>query len=57
MPYIGFIVIPVVIGYFAYKWISNQTLKECPYCAEKIQPEAVVCRYCKRDLDSSENKI
>lgn len=24
--------------------------KKCPFCAEKIKPEATVCKHCKRDL-------
>src|ERR1039457_1018808 len=28
--------------------------KDCPYCAETIKAEAIFCRFCKRDLVTSQ---
>jgi hypothetical protein len=42
-----FVIAYVVSG---YEEVSGQPEMKCPYCAEKIEDQATVCRYCGRDL-------
>ena len=50
--------IPLALLYGVY-WIrayfammQTQGRVSCPHCAELIQPEARVCRFCQREIES-----
>ena len=59
-PLIAFIIVLVVAPIRANtdaRAVETGEYKKCPYCAELVRAEAVVCKHCGRDLPKQEAKI
>lgn len=47
----GIILGPFAVLLFAVSGIfSSSESMRCPFCAERIRPEAIVCPHCRKDL-------
>jgi hypothetical protein len=52
-PLVGFIFAALAkpdAGKIAEESLATGTVRKCPFCAEIVKREAIVCRFCGRDL-------
>lgn len=51
---LGGFIIALVIKPNEENLIKEGLVKRCPYCSELIRTEAIVCKFCKKDLEVSD---